>query len=99
MQPHPQSIDSRFKSTSRIVEVNGNKSGAGNLHTSNNPSVTGGRGGSCFGDSGGPVLENNTNRVLAVVSFGPSATCHGSDYSWRVDTQTSYDFVLPFLDE
>jgi secreted trypsin-like serine protease len=56
-----------------------------------------GRGGTCFGDSGGPVLVNNTNQVIAVVSFGFSPTCHGADYSWRVDTQDSYDFILPFL--
>lgn len=44
------------------------------------------------------MLVNNTNQVIAVVSFGFSPTCHGADYSWRVDTQDSYDFILPFLD-
>jgi len=32
-----------------------------------------------------------------VVSWGNSLTCHGADYSWRVDTQDSYDFVNQFL--
>jgi len=99
VQPDPQDEDSRFKSTSRIVEVNGNISDGGNLHTLNNPSEKGGRGGTCFGDSGGPVFVNNTNDVLAVVSFGFSGTCHGADYSWRVDTTDSYNFVVPFLAE
>jgi hypothetical protein len=99
VQPHPQDEETRYKSTSRIVEVNGNQARGGNLHTLNNPSAVGGRGGSCFGDSGGPVLVNNTNLVLAVVSYGFSATCHGADYSWRVDTQPSYDFILPFLSD
>ena len=98
VHPKPMDVESRFKSTSRVVEVSGNQSVGGNLHTSNNPSATGGKGGTCFGDSGGPVFVNNTNLVLAVVSYGPSATCHGADYSWRVDTQSAYDFVLPFLD-
>ena len=97
VQPHPMDIESRYKSTSRIVEVNGNIAQGGNLHTLNNPSAPGGRGGSCFGDSGGPVLVNNTNQVIAVVSFGFSPTCHGADYSWRVDTQEAYDFIQPFL--
>lgn len=97
VQPHPQDVETRYKSTSRIVQVNSNTSDGGNLHTLNNPSVVGGKGGSCFGDSGGPVFINNTNEVLAVVSFGPSATCHGADYSWRVDTESSYDFLQPFL--
>ena len=97
VQPHPMEVDTRYKSTSRIVEVNGNQSRGGNLHTLNNPSEVGGRGGSCFGDSGGPVFVNDTNVVLAVVSFGNSSTCHGADYSWRVDTTDSYEFILPFL--
>lgn len=99
IQPHPLEVETRYKSTSRIVEVNGNASKGGNLHTLNNPSPIGGVGGSCFGDSGGPVLVNNTNQVIAVVSYGFSGTCHGADYSWRVDTQESYDFILPFLND
>jgi hypothetical protein len=98
VQPHPMNIDSRYKATSRIVEVNGSIALGGNLHTLNNPSAVGGTGGSCFGDSGGPVFVNDTNEVMAVVSFGFSSTCHGADYSWRVDTQPSYDFILPFLE-
>lgn len=97
VQPKPQDEDTRYKSTSRIVQVNGAISDAGNVHTLNNPSAIGGKGGSCFGDSGGPLFVNNTNQVVAVVSFGFSGTCHGADYSWRVDTQDSYDFILPFL--
>ena len=97
VQPNPMDIETRYKSTSRIVGVHGNISEGGNVHTLNNPSAIGGRGGSCFGDSGGPLFVNNTNQVLAVVSFGFSPTCHGADYSWRVDTQDSYDFILPFL--
>jgi len=99
VQPKPMDEATRYKSTSRIVEVNGSASASGNLHTLNNPSAVGGVGGTCFGDSGGPVLVNNTNEVIAVVSYGFSATCHGADYSWRVDTQDSYDFILPFLDD
>jgi hypothetical protein len=97
VHPHPMEVDSRYKSTARIVEVNGNQSTGGNLHTSNNPSSTGGRGGSCFGDSGGPVFAKGTNQVLAVVSYGPSATCHGADYSWRVDTEAAHQFVGEFV--
>jgi hypothetical protein len=97
IQPRPQEEETRYKSTSRIVEVNGNIAEGGNLHTLNNPSPVGGRGGTCFGDSGGPVLVNNTNEVIAVVSFGFSGTCHGADYSWRVDTEDSQEFLSPYL--
>jgi hypothetical protein len=97
IQPHPTDVETRYKSTSRIVEVNGNASQGGNLHTLNNPSAVGGTGGTCFGDSGGPLFVNDTNQVIAVVSYGFSGTCHGADYSWRVDTTESYAFILPFL--
>ena len=66
IQPDRMEEESLYKSTSRIVEVKGNASRGGNLHTSNNPSSRGGRGGTCFGDSGGPVLVNNTDHVLTV---------------------------------
>jgi hypothetical protein len=98
VQPKPMDEATRYKSTSRIVEVNGSASTSGNLHTLNNPSAVGGVGGTCFGDSGGPVLVNNTNEVIAVVSYGFSATCHGADYSWRVDTVDSYLFLNDFVD-
>ena len=97
IQPKPQDDSARHKSTSRIVEINGNASKGGNLHTSNNPSAKGGVGGTCFGDSGGPVFKNDTNQILGVVSFGNSGTCHGADYSWRMDTADSHDFVEGFL--
>jgi hypothetical protein len=35
--------------------------------------------------------------VIAVVSFGNSGTCHGADYSWRVDTAPSQHFLSAFL--
>lgn len=98
IQPNPMDVESRFKSTSRIVSNRSQISRSGNLHTLNNPSAVGGIGGSCFGDSGGPLFVNNTNLVVAVVSFGFSGTCHGADYSWRVDIASSQDFITPFLD-
>jgi Trypsin len=97
IQPKPQDDSTRYRSTSRIVEVNGRASKGGNLHTSNNPSQVGGVGGTCFGDSGGPVFKNGTNQILGVVSFGNSGTCHGADYSWRIDTSDSHNFVEGFL--
>ena len=67
VEPKPKDVETRYKSTSRIVEVNGNIADGGNVHTLNNPSAVGGQGGSCFGDSGGPLFVNNTNEVVAVV--------------------------------
>lgn len=55
------------------------------LRLSLNPSR--GKGGSCFGDSGGPNLLGGTDTVLGVTSFGTNVNCKGVGYSSRVDTQ------------
>lgn len=54
-----------------------------NLKTTANPSK--GKGGSCNGDSGGPVLIEGTNVLAGVVSFGMNPQCKGQDYSYRLD--------------
>ncbi len=46
----------------------------------------GGSGGTCFGDSGGPILLRGTSTVLAVNSYVTNSNCSGVGYSFRVDT-------------
>lgn len=50
-------------------------------------------GDTCFGDSGGPNLQAGTNIVLAINSYGPSASCNAVSYSQRLDTQQVHDFI------
>lgn len=58
----------------------------------NNPGKGNGQGGSCFGDSGGPVVKEGTNQIAAIVSFG-FTPCIGPDFQFRMDTQVAHDFV------
>lgn len=44
-----------------------------------------GTGGQCFGDSGGPVLEEGTSTVLAVNSYVTNGSCAGVTYATRID--------------
>ena len=97
IKPRDINLDERWKSTSTIVNLKSALTAGWNIHTSNNPSPANGQGGTCFGDSGGGVFLNNTNQVVAVVSFGINPNCKGSDYSARTDITDSQQFILPFL--
>jgi hypothetical protein len=52
-----------------------------------------GKGGGCFGDSGGPVLQGGTNTVLGVSSFGPNPNCTGVGYAQRLDVPDILDWI------
>jgi hypothetical protein len=54
------------------------------------------RGGTCSGDSGGPVFyPKNSNRIVAVTSWGKSnAGCRGDDYSYRTDRAAVINWIL-----
>jgi len=97
VKPKSVELDERWKSTSRIVNLKSHLTGEDNLETSNNPSPAGGQGGSCFGDSGGGLFLNDTNQVVAVVSFGQNDNCKGADFSARMDVADTHDFVAGFL--
>ena len=43
------------------------------------------RGGTCFGDSGGPNFIGDSNVVGGVTSFGTTDTCKGHNGAYRVD--------------
>lgn len=74
--------------TQKIVP-GGGKTGANFLKISS--------GVTCNGDSGGPNLLAGTNLVLAINSYGPSASCNAVSYSQRLDTQQVHDFIASFL--
>ena len=83
----------RYRGDVRLIEVKSNWTGKGlaSAKFTNNPGNGSGTGGSCFGDSGGPVFHGD-DTVVAVVSFG-NTPCIGVDFQYRVDTADSIAFI------
>jgi hypothetical protein len=56
-----------------------------------------GKGGTCFGDSGGPDLLADTDTVIAVNSYVTNGNCAGVGYSSRIDREDVLDWIEGFL--
>ena len=52
--------------------------------------------GTCFGDSGGPVLQQGTTTLVAVTSFGTNGNCVGADGGYRLDQADDLEFLATF---
>jgi hypothetical protein len=83
----------RYVGQTRLVELHSTWDGGQSAKYTNNPGIGGG---TCFGDSGGPIFYSNTNIVVSVVSWGQTP-CIGVDYNFRTDIQTSQDFIDSYL--
>lgn len=100
--PNFQADLERWKASSQLVELSSALTDGFNLHTSSSPGNGTGDGttepgGTCFGDSGGPVFYGNSNVIVAVTSFGLNANCVGADYAYRTDLASSQAFINSFL--
>ena len=88
--PRPVSFRERLTATSYAVDGESTVTDA-NLKTTANASQ--GKGGTCNGDSGGPVYFYGTTIIAAVTSFGMNGQCKGLDFSYRLDRQSIIDWI------
>jgi hypothetical protein len=79
------SFRERLMAQSRLTNLRSNLTDGFNLQTNGNGK---GRGGTCSGDSGGPVFYGgfSSNLIVAVTSFGLTSYCRGVDFAYRTDT-------------
>jgi Trypsin len=77
------SFRSRLMATEQLVNLGNSWTDGFNIQLTANPG--GGKGGTCGGDSGGPLLYDGTNTIVAVNSFGLNEWCRGVDFMYRVD--------------
>jgi len=52
-----------------------------------------GKGGTCFGDSGGPHLVGTTDVAVGVTSYGTNSNCAGVNYVMRIDLPDVLDWI------
>lgn len=93
-----ESYRSRLMATTTLVNLRSALTGGYNLQTSAAPAGEG-RGGTCFGDSGGPVFYDATNVIVGVTSFGLNGNCVGVDFAYRTDRQEVIDWILAHVPE
>ena len=93
IKPFFEDIYERYQGQVQLLELNSTFDAGMSAKFSNNPGVGGG---SCFGDSGGPVFYGASNMVVAVVSWGITP-CIGVDYQFRVDTPLALDFLNQYV--
>jgi hypothetical protein len=95
IKPFESDIFARYQGTTRLIEAKSTLTGDGHsAKFTNNP---GQGGGTCFGDSGGPIFYGTTNVIGAITSFG-FTPCIGVDFNFRIDTDIAQDFILEHLE-
>jgi hypothetical protein len=86
------SFRSRLMARSTLVNLGSALNDGFNLQTQGNGD---GRGGTCSGDSGGPVFlgDARSNQIVGVTSFGLNALCRGTDFAYRTDRTAVLDWI------
>ena len=91
----PRVLDekTRFFATPKVTDLTGKLTAGWNVKTTNDRR----NGGTCFADSGAPLLLAGTDTVVALNSFSTNPNCKGSDYSYRVDTEYAQEWIAGFV--
>jgi len=91
---HFVSFRERLMASSQLVNLGSALTDGFNLQSTGNPGN--GKGGTCSGDSGGPVFYGpaQSNTIVAVTSFGLNSNCRGVDFSYRTDTSAVIAWIL-----
>lgn len=87
-----QDPKTRMVAHPRLLKINHRETGDGSFVVSANAKT----GGTCAGDSGGPVLLEDSDVVAGVVSYGKNPLCGGQSGVYRVDRADDLDWLAEF---
>jgi hypothetical protein len=103
VRPNYISLRERWYAVSHLVNLHSALTDGYNIQTSNNPGQwpkdpMGYSGGTCFGDSGGPIFFSygGVEYVVGITSFGLNNNCKGTDFAFRTDTRSAQDFIAAY---
>lgn len=104
--PFFQNEDVRYEAEVRLLTTRGIAStqGARTSIVFSSNSGAAARGGTCSGDSGGPIFHGPNDGVddggllIGVTSYGLSTTCRGIGGGYRIDKDADLAFITTFID-
>jgi secreted trypsin-like serine protease len=94
VKPSYTALLTRYKGTVRIQNA-GNSLGDYVQISSNSTAQW--SGGTCAGDSGGPLFQLDTNIVLATTAGGANVNCKGASYDYRLDVASARSFLANYV--
>lgn len=91
-----ESYRERLMAEATLVNLNSLLNAGFNLQTNGNGA---GKGGTCNGDSGGPVFlgDYSSNLVVGVTSFGLNSLCRGTDFAYRIDQPEVLEWIQSYM--
>jgi len=92
VKPATVSFRERLMSTAQIINLHNSSTAGFNIQMTTNP--VNGKGGTCFGDSGVPILYGSTDTIIGVNSFVKNLQCAGTGFAYRTDQVDAMSWIL-----
>lgn len=103
VKPQSISLRTRYMASQQINDLRSALTDGYNVRMTNSPGNGTGDGyvppgGTCFGDSGGPVFYDDGGlTIIGITSFGLNNNCKGGDYAFRTDLKETQDFITYWM--